>query len=98
MNLQSILWSRSIKSLDLRRDKSYIIHHVLRYGTIEQIRWLLKTYSRRVIRSVVRTHPTKIYSPASFHLMSTILGFPPTAIYEKKYLATTRRRITKKNA
>jgi len=50
--LQSILWSASVKKLDLDSDKNYIIHQVLTYGSLEQIRWLFETYGRKTIKEV----------------------------------------------
>jgi Cu/Ag efflux protein CusF len=43
---QPILWSKNIKDLDLKKDKIYIIHQILSYGNLEQIKWLFKIYKK----------------------------------------------------
>lgn len=56
--LQSALWSIDVRTIDLKKDKHYIIEQVLNYGTWEQLKWLLKTYSVREIKQVFR-HPSR---------------------------------------
>jgi len=52
--MQWLLWSYDIDSLDLERDKDYIITQVLNYGTWEDLKWLFKVYSEREIKNVVK--------------------------------------------
>ena len=49
-----LFWSYDIKSLDLKRDKDYIITQVLNYGTWEDLRLLYKLYSEREIKGVIK--------------------------------------------
>lgn len=56
--LQSALWSCKVRQLNYRRDKIYIITQILNYGTWPQLKWLLKTYSIRDIKYVLR-HPDR---------------------------------------
>ena len=65
-SLQGILWSKSVKNLDLERDKVYIIHQILSYGNLRQIRWLFKTYGLREIREIFLKYPKKIYATPVF--------------------------------
>ena len=51
-SLQGILWSVNVARLDLERDKNYIIHQVLAYGNLEQIRWLFQVYGRQGVKDV----------------------------------------------
>jgi len=54
--LQSALWSYNITKLDPsdNLDKKIIIEQVLNHGTWEQLKWLLKTYSEKDIKQVVK--------------------------------------------
>jgi hypothetical protein len=52
--LQKILWSYDIDSLDLEKDKDYIVTQVLNYGTLEGVKLLYKLYSEEDIREVVK--------------------------------------------
>lgn len=49
-----LFWSYDIKSLNLARDKDYIVPQVLNYGTWEDLKWLHRVYSEKDIREVVK--------------------------------------------
>jgi hypothetical protein len=49
-----LFWSYDIDSLDLKRDKDYIIPQVLNYGTWEDLKWLFKVYSRKEIKKAIK--------------------------------------------
>ena len=49
-----LFWSYDIESLDLKKDKDYIITQVLNYGTWEDLKWLFKIYSEKEIKEVVK--------------------------------------------
>lgn len=91
-DLQSVLWSRRVSSLNLQRHRDYIIHHVLRYGTLEHVRWLLKTYRPRTVRQVFLRHPIKVYSPSSLYFTKNfLLGLTDRIIDRRRYLAASSR-------
>lgn len=49
IKLQSVLWSNKVSKLKLQKDKYYIIHQILSYGNIDDIKWLLKAYTKKEI-------------------------------------------------
>lgn len=51
---QWLLWSYDIKSLDLKRDKEYIIAQVLNYGNWGDLKLLFKLYSKREIKNIIK--------------------------------------------
>jgi hypothetical protein len=53
-----LFWSYDIESLNLKRDKDYIIPQVLNYGTWDDLKWLFKVYSREEIKEVIK-HPRR---------------------------------------
>jgi hypothetical protein len=53
-SLQWIFWSYKIESLDLERDKDYIIPQVLNYGTEKELKWLFKVYPEKEIKKVIK--------------------------------------------
>lgn len=53
-----LFWSYDVRSLDLKKDKDYIITQVLNYGTWEDLKLLYKLYSEKEIREVVK-HPCR---------------------------------------
>jgi|SRR3989338_1632720 len=71
--MQGILWSADVKKLDLKRDRVYIIHQVLAYGSFADIRWLINNYSRGEIKEVFLDHPIKMYSQKVFYFIKNFL-------------------------
>lgn len=71
--LQAILWSVNIDQLDIEHDKNYIIHQVLAYGTMEDVVWLFKTYSKQTIITVFINKPMKNYSKPVFNFVKNYL-------------------------
>lgn len=95
-SLQPMVWSRSVKKLLIEKDKVYIIHQVLRYGTLANIKWLFSVYPKTTITKVFYETPTKIYSPASLNFISHfILPRHATAIKKTNYLAHTPRGVAR---
>ena len=86
---QSILWSANIKDLDLEKDKNYIIHQILMYGDLNQIKWLIGIYGLTTVREVFIKSPQVIYSPEALNFIKNIvLGLGKIKIKEEKYVKT----------
>lgn len=71
--LQGILWSKSVDTLDVKRDRVYIIHQVLSLGDMETVRWLFTVYPKSEIANVFVKFPKKIYQKATFHYVKDVL-------------------------
>ena len=92
--LKPILWSKNINNLDTETDKIYIIHQVLSYGSIEDIKLLLKSYSKNEIRNVFVNFPKKIYTRPVFlflknFLLKINLGLDENS-YVKNFVKSTK--------
>ena len=88
-SFQGILWSVNVKNLDLEKDKVYIIHQILMYGTIKQIHWLFKVYGKKIIKEVFLKDPQRIYNPPAFlFLKNFILGFKKIPLSKKIYVTS----------
>lgn len=85
-NLSTILWSKNLKNVDLAQDKVYIIHQVLAFGELEDIRWLFKTFTQDEIFKVFLESPQKVYTKSSFNFAKNIILKLKVGIDEKKYL------------
>ncbi len=73
-SLQAALWSYKLDALDLEADKELIIQQVLNYGTIEEVRWLRRTYSEEEIKEVV-AHPRRgMWLPEVLTFWTTMYG------------------------
>jgi len=93
-SLQGVLWSKAASKLDFERDKNYIIHQVLSYGTWEHVKWLFDTYGRNEIKNVFLHYPAKNYTEKSFNFFgNVVLGITPGGIDTKDYVKTHPRVI-----
>ena len=74
-SLQAILWSKNIENIDSYNDKIYIIHQVLAYGDMDEIRWLFTIYLKNEIKNTFTDYPLKIYTrPVYFFIKDLILN------------------------
>lgn len=93
-SLQGILWSKNIKNLNLERDKIYIIHQVLSYGNLQQIKWLFKIYGLKEIQRVFLKHPKKIYAaPVFYFVKNFILDLKNKKLNSQKYVKDSLRNF-----
>ncbi|MGQ9647180.1 MAG: DUF6922 domain-containing protein [Thermodesulfobacteriota bacterium] len=49
-----LFWDVDKNALDLKRHRSYIIKRIMDYGDIEEVKWMLKTYSSEEVIEVVK--------------------------------------------
>lgn len=92
--LQGILWSVDVSDLDLRENKSYIVNQILSLGTLEELSWLFKTYTKGIAKRVFVNEPAKIYSPSSFNFCKNVLlDLEDKDLPLEKYLRDLPRRI-----
>lgn len=88
-SLKGVLWSADISKLDLERDKVYIIHQVLSYGSLSEVKWLLTTYGPKVVCEVFLNYPQKVYTKAGFAFTkNAVLDLRSTDIAEDRYVQT----------
>jgi hypothetical protein len=52
--LKDMFWDIDIESIDLKKNKKFVIERILKYGLTEQISWLLKNYNKQSIVKVVK--------------------------------------------
>jgi len=69
-----LFWSYDIKSLDLERDKDYIITQVLNYGTWDEVKWLFKIYSESEIKKVVKNPSRGVWFEKVLNFWATIFN------------------------
>ena len=93
-HLQGILWSTDITALDVERDKWYIIHQILTYGTFQDIQWLFHTYSKKDVARIFVKEPSKTYPKAVFHFVKNfILGLKHTQLDEDAYITSISGQV-----
>lgn len=51
--IKKLFWDTDKKSADIKAHKVYIIKNILNYGTLEDAKWMLKTYTTKEIIEVL---------------------------------------------
>lgn len=88
--LQPILWSAEVKNLYIKKDRNYIIHQVLMYGSLSDIKWLFGVYTPETIKEVFISSPKRIYTKPIFRLVKDfILDIKEVDIEEERYVRTS---------
>lgn len=91
--LQPILWSANIDSLNLEKDKYYITHQILSFGSLEDISWLINKYSKKEIIEIFMLS-FKDYSRPRFYLIKdAILELKSWHPDESHYVKNISRNI-----
>lgn len=92
--LQAILWSVDVDTLNIEKDKPYIIHQILSHGTLAHIQWLFQTYTRDAVKTVFQTSPYKDYRAARFHFITDhIFHMGKNTMDSRRYVKNTPRAI-----
>ena len=81
---KGLFWDVVWRKLDLEKNKYFIIHRVLCYGSMDEIRLLFKIYSRNTIKKEFLKPSPGMYYPETLALCQFILGL--RKINERKYL------------
>lgn len=85
--LQPFLWSKNVKKLNRETDKIYIIHQILSYGDLKELRQLFRIYDRAEIRKTFIRFPKRIYQPSVFFFVKNlILGLKNKKLKERDYV------------
>lgn len=92
-NLQPVLWSVNINHLDPQRDKYYIIHQILSFGTLDEIVWLLAHYSKNAIIEVFKQSFKDYRRPRFYLIKNSVLGLKNWHPDERYYVKNTPRII-----
>ncbi|MDP1722026.1 MAG: hypothetical protein Q8L37_02345 [Candidatus Gottesmanbacteria bacterium] len=92
-SLQAVLKSAAIEDLDLEKNKAYIVHQILAFGSWEQMVWLLNYYGANMVREVFQKQPMKLYSPQAFHFSQLILNTPDALTHKNHYDQTLSRDL-----
>jgi len=84
--LQPLLWSKSIKKIDIEKDRVYIIHQVLAYGSLEDIGMLFKIYPGDEVKNIFLNYPKNTYTRPVFLFIKNFLLKINEELVEEKYV------------
>lgn len=80
----SYFWFVDHKKLNLEKDKHLIVHQVLSYGTMDDLRKLLKIYGLTVVQKEFKKPKAGLYQPNVLAFCQYILGVKK--LDKQKYL------------
>ena len=87
---QPFLWPKSTEKLDREKDKIYIIHQILSYGDVREVRQLFRIYDKKEVRETFVKYPKKIYQPSVFYFTKNfVLGLGRKRLKEENYVKTS---------
>ena len=72
LSFKPILWSLKWENIDVLEDKDDIIINTLNEGTLDQWRWIARTYGKTIIRQVLAQHLDSEFHPESRSLAKII--------------------------
>ena len=88
-SLQGTLWSSDVNQLDLDKHKAYIIHQVLTFGNMDQLKWLFDTYPKREIVDTFVHQPMKMYPKHIYWFTKNhLLSLHHTQLDEQNYVTS----------
>jgi len=84
---QPFLWSKNVGKMDRDRDKIYIVHQILSYGDLKELRQLFRIYDRKEVGEVFTKYPKRIYQPSVFYFVKNfILELKNRRLKEEDYV------------
>jgi hypothetical protein len=84
---QPFLWSKNVGKMDRDRDKIYIVHQILSYGDLKELRQLFRIYDRKEVGEVFTKYPKKIYQPSVFYFVKNfVLDLRKKRVNENNYV------------
>lgn len=98
-NMQGILWSTDIHKLDTERDKTYIVHQTLAYGTLDDYRWLFDLYGKHEVTRIFSENAYRDYSKQRFNFVTQyLLDIPVRSLQRTQYVRATSEHPRRKQS
>lgn len=69
-----LLWSLRWSELDIDEDRDDIIMGAINEGTLQHWRWVMKTYGKETVRTVLERHLVSEFHPESLNLARVIFS------------------------
>src|SRR3989344_8039050 len=73
-SFKPLLWSYHFSEINPKEHKKTIIVNVLKYGDLDQWRWLVKTYGKKQLKKNIESLPASEFRKPVVTLLSLLLG------------------------
>ena|SRR3989344_2101246 len=84
----TLFWDTDINTIDMVKNKRYVIERILRFGDFDDYRWMRKNYSTEDVKDVILRERSEL-NPRSLNFWCNIFGVEES-ICTKKLLAKTQ--------
>ena len=88
-----LFWYLDSTKLDLNKDRNLIVHQVLAYGTLEDMRRLIKLYGKEIVRKEFKKPKAGLYQPSILNFVQHVLGV--AKIDQRKYLKKVYENLSR---
>ena len=85
---KSLFWDTDTNTIDIIKHKRYIIERILKFGDLEDYRWMCNTYSTKDVKNVILEKRSDL-DPKSINFWCHNFGIEES-ICTKKLLAKTQ--------
>lgn len=85
---KSLFWDTDINTIDMSKNKRYIIERILKFGDLTDYHWMQNTYSMKDIKNVILEERSDL-DPRSINFWCHNFGIEKS-ICTKKLLAKTQ--------
>lgn len=96
--LQPVLWSANTDNLDLVKDRYYIVHQILIYGSFDDLKWLFRHYSKKEVTEVFlkayKNYPNNVF----YFVKNYILNLKNIDLNEDDYVTSIHGPIKQRTA
>ena len=89
--VKKYFWEVDTKKLDPKKRPEYVIARILEYGDAAAVKWMLKTFDKRMIRDTLKNR--RGFSSKTANFWGAILKVPQNEILclKKPYLKARRK-------
>ncbi len=91
--LQPVLWSTKTNLLDFKKDKYYIVHQILAYGALEEIRWLFTKVPKKDLVEIFKQSYKDYQRPRFYFVKNILLDLKNWQPDQRFYVKNTPRAI-----
>lgn len=91
---KSLFWDTDINNIDMVKNKRYIIERILKFGDLDDYRWMRDTYSVEDIKNVILEERSDL-DPKSLNFWCRNFDIKES-ICTKKHLAKTQELFWKR--
>lgn len=85
-----LFWDVNPRGLNVQAHRDYILERILEYGTMESVRWALKTYGRGGIADFLKRRGWRVLSGKTLSFWKLILNLENEPCLQRRFIESRR--------